>query len=577
MCVVENVCPEVSLTSTMQEINVAELISNRLALLTKLDISGCNITDQGTDMIIEVLLTTSLLKELNIANAKLNTTIVIRIFTALEKSFSLKVLRLNNNDIDDEAADCIAAVISHNRLIEETNISCNKFSASGLISIIQALSIAKNIKLLDISSNFKDCSSTDEVKLLSTTLAECSTLRELNVSNNLLTFSNVLKIAEALRNHPNLEIFNISNNITSYFLECEFLMDIILSTNNLLTNINVCGRNIRPRFNDECLFFPPNCTEGINRFILQNLYFSQYSLVNMHTQTANSADKSTGLGFNETEEKNRKKIISYCVDHNGGTFYNEDHDFAIVIPPGAVSQGDCVQVQATANRFSHCKIPDGYHPISSYFWLGACYTFKIPVYLIMSHYAKIRNLEDIDSLCLLHACDHDMTSEEELVMKKVPSGVYYDYKIGYCVFTTDHFCSICLAKENKFIPGKFFAFLYTYSTNEEYFSEVCFCPAICDCIEVMYAFVYHMMFCMHLCTLVQLRLLHILIYLSQKISIGSSIMDSLTWPDHYFGARNYHLQYKCPAWVLLLQVIKSCADIVVWPCKTSYRMGYGYL
>ena len=331
----ESVFPEASVTSKKVE------AEKQLTLLTKLDMS---VTDQGADMITKVLLTTSSLKELNIANAKLKTTIAIKILTALE-FFSLKVLRLNNNDIDDEAADCIAALISHNSLIEEANISCNKFSASRLIPIIQSLSMAKNIKLLDISSNFRNCSSTDAVNHLSTTLAECSTLQELNVSNNLLTFSNVLKIAEALRNLPSLEIFNISNNITSYFLECEFLINIILSTNHLLTNINICGRNIRPRFNDECLFFPPNCTENSNRFILQNLYFSQYFLGIMHAQTANSASKS--IGFNEGEEKYpiyTEKIASYCVDHNGGTFYNEDHDFAVVIPPGAVSQGDCVQV-----------------------------------------------------------------------------------------------------------------------------------------------------------------------------------------------------------------------------------------
>ena len=461
----ESVCTEVSSKKIEAE--------KQLTLLTKLDMS---VTDYGADVITKVLLTTSSPKELNIANAKLNTTIAIKLLTTLEIS-SLKILRLNNNDIDDEAADCIAAVISHNHLIEETNISCNKFSASGLIPIIQALSMAKNIKLLDISSNFKYCSSTDEVKLLSTTLAECSTLQELNVSNNLLTFSNVLKIAEALRNHPSLKIFNISNNITSYFLECEFLMDIILSTNHLLTNINVYGRNIRPRFNDK--------REDSNRLTLLNFYFSQYSLVNMHAQAANSAGKSTP--FHEAEEKYpiyREKIVSYCIDHKGDISYDKDHDFAVVIPPGAVSQGDCVQVQATANRFSHYKLPDGYHPISSYFQLSAYYTFKIPVYLIMSHYAKIRNLEDIHSLCVLHACDHDMTSEEELVMKKVPSGVYYDYEIGYCVFTTDHFCTICLAKENKFIPEKFSMFLYTYKTNEEYFLELCFCPATWDWIEV---------------------------------------------------------------------------------------------
>ena len=118
----------------------------------------------------------------------------------------------------------------------------------------------------------------------------------------------------------------------------------------------------------------------------------------------------------------------------------------------------------------------------------------------MSHYAKIRNLEDINSLCVLHACDHDMTSEEELVMEKVPSGVYYDYEIGYCVFATDHFCSICLANEkDKVIPEKFSAFLYTKDTDEKYFAEVCFCPAICDCKKVymLFKLCSYMFLCMY--------------------------------------------------------------------------------
>ena len=177
-------------------------------------------------------------------------------------------------------------------------------------------------------------------------------------------------------------------------------------------------------------------------------------------------------------------VVYYYVYHTGGVLYDQEHDFAIVIPPGAVSQEDCVQIQATASRFSQCKLPDGYHPISSHFWFSACYTFKVPVFLIMNHYAKIRK-EDIDNLCVLHACDHDMSSEEELVMQIVSSGVYFDYETSYCVFTTNQFSSICLGKNNKCIPGKFFAFLYTNDTDREYFAEVCFCPAIGDYREVI--------------------------------------------------------------------------------------------
>ena len=464
------------------------MILKQLAHLIKLDISGCDVTDQGAEMITEVLLKTTSLKEFSIANAKLTTAVAIKILTALEKICSLQMLKLNNNDIEDEAANGIANVISNNHLLQKLNISCNKFSASGLFPIIQTLSVSTNMKLLDISSNFKNYSSPDEREYLGITLPNCYTLQELNISNNFLTFTDVLKIAQAFRSHPTLQILNMSNNIISYFLECEFLMDLILSTNHVLANVNVCDRNIRPRFNDDCLFFPRNCDENSNRFMLQNLYISQYALLNRITPANTVGIPGIHTDYIVAKEKcpvSCQSIISYYVDYSGGVFYNQEHDFAIVIPPNAVSQGESVQIQATASRFSQCKLPDGYHPISSHFWFSACYTFKLPVYLIMSHYAKIENLKDIDNLCVLHAYDHDLSSEEEPVMQVVSSGVYFDYEISYCVFATDHFCSICLGKNNTHIPGKFVSFLYTNDTDREYFAEVCFCPAIGDCIKVI--------------------------------------------------------------------------------------------
>ena len=463
------------------------MILKQLAHLIKLNISGCDVTNQGADMITEVLLKTTSLKEFSIANAKLTTTVAIKILTALEKIYSLQILKLNNNDIEDEAANRIANVISNNHLLQKLNISYNKFSASGLFSVIQTLSVSKTMNLVDISSNF-NYSSTDEKECLGTTLANCYTLKDLNISNNFLTFTDVLKIAQAFRGHPTLQVFNISNNITSYFLECEFLMDIILSTNHVLTNVNVCGRNIRPRFNDDCLFLPQNCYENSNRFMLQNLYISQYALLNRNAPTTTTGALGMHTDYIVAKAKcpvSSQNIGIYYVDHSGGVFYDQEHDFAIVIPPNAVSQEDCVQIQATASRFSQCKLPDGYHPISSHFWFSACYTFKLPVYLIMSHYAKIKKLEDIDNLCVLHACDHDVSSEEEVVMQVVSSGDYFDYQIGYCVLIANHFCSVCLGKNKKRITRKFLAFLYTNDMGREYFAEVCLCPATGDCREVI--------------------------------------------------------------------------------------------
>ena len=455
--------------------------------LNKLDLSDCNITTTTLDMIAEKLSMGVSLKEFSISNATLNQTVANTIFNLLKDISSLLTLNLSNSDINDAALNGIKAIISQNYLAE-LDISCNKLSPDSMVQIVQAVSVVKEIKILNIGNNFKNNSSSKAVEELSSALANCYTLQELNISNSLLSFNNVLIIAQAIRSLSDLEIFNISNNITYYYLECEFLIDIILSANQSLTYIDVCGRNIRPRFNENCLFSPLNCIENSKRFVLQNLYFMQHVVMNKWDQME-LCTPPTDIEFIGVDEKcpfPDENIVCYYADHNGGTFYNEDHNFAIVIPPGAISQGTIVQIQFTASRFCPDALLNGYsgyYPVSSYFWVGAQYKFSVPVYLIMAHYAVIRDPEDIKSLYLLQSCDHALCGIERKP-KLVSDGVYFDYEIDYCIVATDHFCSFCLQKNKTSIPERFSAFFYTYDTDKKHIAEVCFCPATHECRKV---------------------------------------------------------------------------------------------
>ena len=173
--------------------------------------------------------------------------------------------------------------------------------------------------------------------------------------------------------------------------------------------------------------------------------------------------------------------MSYYVDYNGGTFYCHHHNFGVVVPPGAVSQGDYVEIQVTANHFGPYEIPNKFYPISSFFWLSANYTFKFPVYIIMNHYAKIRSLEDINHLYVLQtsACDSTVDGKP-LLMSAVPDGAYFDFEISYCVVETNHFCSFCQVKNDTNIPEYLVASFCTY----EDIAEVCFCPPSSECKKV---------------------------------------------------------------------------------------------
>ena len=476
----EDICPQISLKSEKCRTSIPVLLVEQLHWLITLNISDSNITDQGADMIATVLLETVSLTKLDLSNTMLNSLKAIKIVSVLKSISSLKVFNINNNNIDDGAANNIAAVIYSNPLIQKINLSHNKLSYTGVLNIANALS--QNIKVFDISNNFI---TSDNIVDLATTLSKCLVLQELNISHNLLTLTNVLTIVQAFRHHPTLQNLDLSSNAISFFSACEFVVDVILSVNQELVSLNVSGRNIRPRYVEDYLS-PPSSEDDYNKFTLQSLHLLQHCSLHI-TDTQTSFIKVT-----ETCPISNGNVISYYVDHLGGVFYNQYHNFAMVIPPGAVSQGDCVEIQATANCFGPYKIPNGFYPISSFFWLSANYEFKAPVYFIMNHYAKIRNLEDINNLHVLYKCVHDPNSmTDDLMTSKITDRVYFDYEIGYCVLATDHFCTYCEAKTDKLIPEYLLACFYTYdeSSSGQHIAEVCFCPSNYNCKKVLLSMV----------------------------------------------------------------------------------------
>ena len=475
---VEDVCPEVSLKRERCTASINMLLEERLRLLTALNVSGYNITDQGVDMIAAVLLESISLTKLDLSNTMLSSVKATKINSALKNIKPLKVLNISNNDIDDGAADSIAAVVCSNSFIEEMNLSHNKMTCTGVLNIANALS--ESIKVFDISSNFI---ASDDAADLATALSKCPVLQELNISENLLRLTEILTIAQSFRLHPTLQSLDLSGNAISFSSAAEFIVDVILSVNQTLASLNVCSRNIRPRCIDYLSASGTNNNSAM--FMLQNLYSLQCSSL-----------ETNFIKVVETCPVSSKDIISYYADHLGGVFYNKHHNFAIVIPPSAVTQGDCVEIQGTANYCGPYTIPDGFYPISSYFWVSANYTFKAPVYLIMSHYAKIRNLEDVSSLHVLHKCAHDPNTT---LMSTITDGVYFDMEISYCVLATDHFCSYCQAKSVKHIPERLLACYCTYeSPDGSLVAEVCFCPSNSECKKVTHCFNYRYSNLVHL-------------------------------------------------------------------------------
>lgn len=472
----ENLCPQVLLRSKRYRTTIAELTVDQLKVVTTLNVSGCNITNQGADLLAAVLSETVSLENLNLSNANLNSTKAIKINNALKNISSVKVFSVNNNDITDESTNSMVAVIHGNSLLEKLNISHNKLSYSGALNIANSTLSTKNIKVLDISNNFI---TSGNIVDLAAALSKCPALQELNVSQNLLSLANILAIAQCFRFHPTLQALDLSGNIDSFSSACEFIVDVILSVNQALVNLNVCGRNIRPRYIED--YLSPPMGDKSTALSLQNLYILQHTSVDVTDLHTNYIKVSEPCPFINVHK------ISYNVDYHGGVFYNQCHNFVIVVPPGAVSQGDCVEIQAAVNYYGPYVIPNGFYPISSYFWFGANYKFNTPVYLIMNHYAKIRNLEDVGNLHVLRTSTDNNATKENLMMSMVSDGVYFDNEIRYCVLATDHFCSFCQVKGDVQIPEYLLACYCTFddSVSGSYIAEVSFCPSNTECIKLM--------------------------------------------------------------------------------------------
>ena len=446
----------------------------------KLYISDCNITKQGTKLIMKLLST----KNTFLEDCQFHTFYAIKMtitdtISVLRDVSTLKVLNISCISIGDEAANDVVAVVYNNPLLEKLNISENKFS-SKIVQIIVALSKVDTIKSLIISKNKITA---DWIEHVAFALGQCLELKELDISHNFLTFTAILKLAQTFRAHNNLQVLNLSNNITSFYAGSECLVDAILSINQPLVYLNVCGKNIRPRFVDH----PPPLPNNREDYTLQKMYLSKSHPMEFPMFQRDAIILSTKV-INSTEDCpiTNQPVSSFYINHNGGTYYNKDYDFAIVIPPGAVSHGHCVEVKATASHFGPYFFPDKYHPISSYFWVSANYTFTIPVYLMLSHHAVINAVEDIDNLCVLQACVYDLTvtSMGKLVMKELSNGTYFDFDIRCCIVEVTHFCSFCMAKKAKHIPEYFVAHFYTYDKDNAYIAEVYFCPDNNNCKSV---------------------------------------------------------------------------------------------
>jgi len=267
----------------------------------------------------------------------------------------------------------------------------------------------------------------------------------------------------------------------------------ILSVNNSLTELEVCGNNLRPRERS-------NHSYVLKRFSLFQLYAFREDPIGLYNYSfienfvAAADDFIHTIPVKEVCPFKNSQIFSHYIDCNGGVYYYKNHDVALFIPPNSVPEGIYVEIKVSSSLLGPFELPDSYKPISSFVWVGADYQFQQPVYLIMSHFANIDNSNTIESVNMFEACK---LLDNEVVngcctMRKVEN-CFVDADLNYCVYSTDHFCSFCLAHDGPVNSFAFIALYYNYSEESlkatKYSADFRFCHQNVRCIEVRRAWI----------------------------------------------------------------------------------------
>ena len=211
----------------------------KISTLTKLHIANNNISDEAADDIAAVVSCNVHLQEFDISGNCLQAIGATMIARNLQEISTLTKLYINNNKITDEA-DHIAAAISCNTGLQELNINGNDFKTSGAITIAKSLQKVSTLTKLYMDSNNITYEAADDI---SAAISFNPHLKEFTIARNNLQTLGAMKIAEGLQNITTLTKLHLHvNNITQHAAD-----DIAaaISCNTQLEELDVSGNDLQ--------------------------------------------------------------------------------------------------------------------------------------------------------------------------------------------------------------------------------------------------------------------------------------------------------------------------------------------
>ena len=180
-----------------------------ITTLRVLDLSYNNISSRSANGIAAVINSNHFLEQLWLDGNMLMTTGVVIIAKALKKHSNLTLLSLSNNEITEDAAEELSAIVNSNNLLGGLLLSNNQLQFTHLSKTTKFHGGIHFLHILELSNNFINATAADE---LAVTLSNCVCLKELYLGNNNLGTTGGIKILQAVKNIPILQVLSLNNN-----------------------------------------------------------------------------------------------------------------------------------------------------------------------------------------------------------------------------------------------------------------------------------------------------------------------------------------------------------------------------
>ena len=235
----------------LAQIDAKEIIQSLIILkkVKVIDLEFNNIDEDAAFELAATLHSNNVLEQLWLRGNKINTMGALYILNSLEYLTTLQVLDLSYNNIGSESADGIAAVIDNNPLINQLWLDGNDLHDTGATIICNALKKIRTLSILSLCNNGITDEATTE---LSVVIAQNAVLEDLMLSNNQLNSRGFSIIAESLSKLIKLRKLDVFNNkiskeaigsLANVIRNSPTLQDLFLSNNNLETSgaLEICN------------------------------------------------------------------------------------------------------------------------------------------------------------------------------------------------------------------------------------------------------------------------------------------------------------------------------------------------